>query len=108
MERSFSRIAQAVSEARKKKEMSQVELAKLLGYKNGQFISNVERGKCSIPVEKIFLLSKILSVNSIVFGQALITDFQLHVFESIKENTPPELPYLPPGLEERKDPGKYH
>ena len=32
-------------------------IANKLGYKNGQFISNVERGLCSIPVKKINALA---------------------------------------------------
>ena len=39
---------------------SQSELSHLLGYKNGQFISNVERALCNIPLKMLGKVSEVL------------------------------------------------
>ena len=62
--KNFSAIAQFVSKHRKLKGISQMSLAKKIGYKNGQFISNIERGLCSIPPEKAKVLCKELVIDS--------------------------------------------
>ena len=49
--RCFKNIAELIKTKRLQhpKGYSQSELSHLLGYKNGQFISNVERALCNIP-----------------------------------------------------------
>lgn len=42
-----------LKDARKRAGLSQGELAKILGYTTPQFVSNWERGKCSVPPKKI-------------------------------------------------------
>ena len=101
MQRSFNTIAKKITEARERKGYTQAELARFIGYKNGQFISNVERGKCGIPIEKIFLMSRILGTNPMIFAQAMITDFQTYVYNQIDEDTPPELPCAPKTITDR-------
>ncbi|MBF0207487.1 MAG: helix-turn-helix transcriptional regulator [Oligoflexia bacterium] len=44
------------------KSYSQSELSHMLGYKNGQFISNVERSLCSIPFKMLRRVSEILDI----------------------------------------------
>jgi transcriptional regulator with XRE-family HTH domain len=55
---SFANIAIAVRELRTKAGLSQEELSQLMGYKNGQFISNIERGICGIPMHSLYALVK--------------------------------------------------
>jgi transcriptional regulator with XRE-family HTH domain len=57
-------IAALLREARLKhpEKYSQSQLANKLGYKNGQFISNIERGKCGIPFKNMLKLSEILDI----------------------------------------------
>lgn len=43
--------------------LSQGQLGKKLGFSNGQFISNIERGLCSIPLEKCKLLCEALNIS---------------------------------------------
>ena len=49
----FRNIAKLVRSKRVIQGISQTELSNKMGYKNGQFISNVERGLCSIPLSKV-------------------------------------------------------
>jgi ribosome-binding protein aMBF1 (putative translation factor) len=42
--REFKNIGKLVKAAREVKGLSQTQLSKELGYKNGQFVSNIERG----------------------------------------------------------------
>lgn len=42
--------------------LSQAALAKILGYSSPQFISNIERGRCEIPVSKFKLLAKKIKI----------------------------------------------
>ncbi len=75
----FTNIAKLVKEARLKKGLSQTELSSLLGYKNGQFISNVERGLCSVPVEKMGVLMTVTGVDGISIQKALVEDLNLSI-----------------------------
>lgn len=43
--------------------MSQKELGLKLGYRNGQYISNMERGMCPVPLEKLDKIIYLLKLN---------------------------------------------
>jgi len=43
---------------RKKKKLSQCQLAKELGYGSGQFVSNIEREVSSFPIKKLKIIKK--------------------------------------------------
>ncbi len=75
----FDHIAEIVQARRNHAKLSQEELSKLLGYKNGQFISNVERGKCSLPVEKICLFCEATNTATDNVIKALLWDYQMTV-----------------------------
>lgn len=77
---SFENIARLVREKRKFKKLSQSDLSKELGFKNAQFISNIERGVCSIPIAKISKLSEALDVHHEVIREAIVQDFALKVY----------------------------
>lgn len=63
---------------RKKAGLSQRALGESLGYKkqNGQFISNIERGLCSIPAEKIEDLAQKLSISKNVIIEVMVIDYE--------------------------------
>lgn len=48
---------------REKKGLTQNALAKQLGYTTPQFISNIERGVCMVPVSKFRATAKILGIK---------------------------------------------
>ncbi len=58
----WENLAELVRSARIQLGLSQGSLAKLLGYSSPQFISNMERGLCSLPVEKLKKLMNILKI----------------------------------------------
>src|SRR5210317_2601560 len=74
--RCFENIAKLVRTRRinHPKGYSQSELSHLLGYKNGQFISNVERALCNIPLKMLGKVSEILDISSDDIKQAILRD----------------------------------
>lgn len=52
-----------LKECRLKANISQTYIAKCLGYKSSQFISNWERGVSEIPAEALPILAKTLNVD---------------------------------------------
>ena len=62
--RCFENIAKLIRDKRLShpRRYSQSELSHLLGYKNGQFISNVERSLCSIPLKMLSRVSEVLNI----------------------------------------------
>ena len=76
--RYFGNIAQLIKSARltHPKKYSQTELSAQLGYKNGQFISNIERGLCSVPVKSLSLLTRTLDIAPETLKSALLKDME--------------------------------
>ena len=85
--RSFNHVANLLKSKRltHHKRYSQSELSKLLGYKNGQFISNIERGLCNIPLKNLKHLSEILDINQSELKQAMLADFEASIDRYIKK-----------------------
>lgn len=54
----FKNISSLVLEARTKMNESQVEFAKAIGLGIGQFVSNIERGICPLPLKNYLPLCK--------------------------------------------------
>lgn len=76
--RSFKHVADLVRNARLNhpKRYSQNEVSALLGYKNGQFVSNVERGLCSVPLKKLDKLAITLNISREDLKAAILKDFE--------------------------------
>ena len=74
--RSFDSIAKLIREKRMghPKGYSQSELSQLLGYKNGQFISNVERALCNVPLKMLGRVSEILDIPHSELKRAILED----------------------------------
>ena len=75
----FKAIAQAVKDAREKAGLSQEKLAKQLGYKHGQFINNIEKGKCSLPHAKLRKFIELTECNPEKMIDALEKDYSFRV-----------------------------
>lgn len=56
---------------------SQSELSHILGYKNGQFISNVERSLCSIPLKMLKKISQVLDIPTEEIKIAVLKDQEI-------------------------------
>jgi transcriptional regulator with XRE-family HTH domain len=76
--RSFKSIAKIIHHKRTThaKRYSQSELSHLMGYKNGQFISNVERGLCNIPLKMMARVAEILDIPHADIKNAMMEDFE--------------------------------
>ncbi len=74
--RSFKHIAKLIRTKRinHPKNLSQLELSQMLGYKNGQFISNVERGLCNVPLKMLKKISDVLEIDHGELKQAILKD----------------------------------
>ena len=68
--------ANLIKVARIKKGFSQSELSEKLGYKNGQFVSNIERQKCGLPSKDLAKICKILDIESEKLKKAIVGDFR--------------------------------
>lgn len=76
--RSFKNIAVLVRTKRinHPKNFSQSDLSLLLGYKNGQFISNVERGLCNVPLKMMKKISEVLDISGDEIKNAILKDHE--------------------------------
>lgn len=74
--RCFKNIAELIKTKRLQhpKGYSQSELSHLLGYKNGQFISNVERALCNIPLKMLGRVSEVLDIHPHDLKDAILKD----------------------------------
>ena len=85
--RSFQCIAKLIKEKRlaHPKRYSQSDLSNLLGYKNGQFISNVERGLCNIPYKVLPKVMSILNVSAEELKEAILRDEEVTIDRFVSE-----------------------
>lgn len=74
--RCFKNIAKLIRTKRLQhpKAYSQSELSHLLGYKNGQFISNVERALCNVPLKMLVKVSEVLDITPQDLKGAILQD----------------------------------
>ncbi len=77
--RCFENIAKLIRTKRinHPKGYSQSELSHLLGYKNGQFISNVERALYNIPLKMLTRVSEVLDIDPIELKSAILKDQEI-------------------------------
>lgn len=77
--RNFSYVAKLIKEKRLShpERYSQTQLSKTLGYKNGQFISNLERGLCSIPLKGMVNFLQVLNITEEELKAAILKDYEL-------------------------------
>ncbi len=81
----FSKTAQLVRNSRKKKEISQGALAKAVGFHDGQFVSNIERGLCTVPLKKVAVMAKALDIEVTLLTDAIVADFSSRVTAGVEE-----------------------
>ncbi len=65
---------------------SQQSFAERLGYVNGQFISNVERGICGLPPKMLPKVCEILTISPQVIFAALLKDEYAYLSEEYEDN----------------------
>jgi len=84
-------LANLIKTRRIKFKLSQQGLSKALGYsqKHGQFISNIEIGKCLLPPEKIRKLSEVLHMDFIQVIEAMAMDYQNNLIKEVLKDESP-------------------
>lgn len=87
--RSFENMAKLIKNKRVNhpKGYSQSELSSLLGYKNGQFISNVERALCNVPLKMLGRVSEVLDINPEDLKRAIMSDLDRTLEDYFKQST---------------------
>jgi transcriptional regulator with XRE-family HTH domain len=86
MAKKFNNIARLVKESRvNRTPYSQQDLSILIGYKNGQFISNIERGLCSLPLNKLADLAIHLRIDLDPIMDALLKDHAATIEEAFNK-----------------------
>lgn len=90
----FENIAKAMKDLRMQQNVSQTYLASVIGYKNGQFVSNVERGLCSVPPSKLALISKEFKCSVKALIDAIVKDTEAHVIREIRLESEKHLMHL--------------
>lgn len=81
-------MAQFIKSKRKELSLSQTELSTKIGFSknHGQFVSNVERGRCQFPVNAIKTLSKVLEVSEETIIEIMCRDYKNCIQESLNES----------------------
>lgn len=76
-----------ISKKRKEQlnQLSQESLSTQLGYKNGQFISNVERALCGIPLAKMAAVCRILDIPEDELIDVKVRDFRDRLTNEMKQ-----------------------
>ncbi|MDD4975738.1 MAG: helix-turn-helix transcriptional regulator [Bacteriovorax sp.] len=87
--RSFKNIATLIRTKRigHPQDYTQSDLSLLLGYKNGQFISNVERGMCCVPLKMMKKISEVLDISLDELKVAFIKDHEETLINYLNKST---------------------
>jgi transcriptional regulator with XRE-family HTH domain len=71
-------VAKLMIERRKQLRLSQTKLSTKLGFseKNGQYVSNIERGRCQFPTRFINKLANVLEVSEETIIELMTNDYR--------------------------------
>lgn len=83
MNETYQELGLLIRKYRQDKEMTQLDLAKKLGYDSTQFISLFERGVSKVPNNILGKLIVILGIPEKVVLQILIKDYELSLKSEI-------------------------
>ncbi len=67
--------------------ISQMEVARKLGYTSPQFVSNVERGLCSFPLNKLKILVDLYQLDREQLTQIILTEHEKEVRRKLGSRT---------------------
>ncbi len=66
--------------------LTQAEVADNLGYSTPQFISNVERGRCRYPIEKLGKIKKIYRLSNDQIVNLILADERLSILKVFRKS----------------------
>ncbi len=71
-------------QARVSKDLTQMELAKKLGFKTPQMVSNWERGLCHVPMALIGRFCKITGADSAAIKKSMVDSYFARLNKKVK------------------------
>jgi transcriptional regulator with XRE-family HTH domain len=86
MRASANQVANLIISRRKQLGLSQKQVYDQLPFKGSQpqFLSNVERGKCSLPAKHIRKISEVLQIEPEVMIDAFVSDYKRLVLNEVQ------------------------
>ena len=73
-----------LAKARTDSGISQLQLARELGYTSPQYVSNWERGICGPPLDKLFELSKTLKISPQTLMSMILTETESYLRNELR------------------------
>lgn len=73
----YDHVGAVLKEARISKGLTQLELAKQLGFTTSQYISNIERGMCSLSAYQARRIARLLDYPFERFVEAAAADYKM-------------------------------
>lgn len=80
----FQKLGLYLKKKRIEANLTQFEVATKLGYNNSQLISNVERGLCGLPLNKLSTLAKIYSLDKRQLADILLEINRAKIYSVLK------------------------
>jgi transcriptional regulator with XRE-family HTH domain len=87
-QKKFGSFGSYLKTAREKRNITQSELAKRLGYSTSQFISNWERGLCDPPLDAIPEISQFLGLSKRDVVSVILEQTKLDIEKRFVRNRP--------------------
>lgn len=75
----YINIGKLIREKREARDMTQLEVSKLLGYETSQFVSLFERGMSKVPNDVLAKLIHILGLNRHYIYKMMIDDYSQRI-----------------------------
>lgn len=69
-------VSKVLRTSRRKQNLTQQQLAKRLGFKSAQMVSNWERGIACLPIKKINKISKVLDLPKSILVGLMVANYR--------------------------------
>jgi len=78
-------VSKLIKQRRKDLNLSQTELSGMIGFstKQGQFVSNIERGRCQFPIKFINKLANALEVSNETIIELMANDYKNAIIKEV-------------------------
>ncbi len=76
-----------LAKARVESGLSQLQLARELGYTSPQYVSNWERGICGPPLDKLYQLSKTLRISPQTLMSMILEETEVYLRNELRLGT---------------------
>ena len=79
MNKLYINIGKLIREKREQKELTQLQLAKMLGYETSQFVSLFERGLSKVPNDVLAKLIHLIGIDRHYIYKMMIEDYSQRI-----------------------------